>query len=97
MSAKAALIWVSVSIAIIVILYISYIIYKKFIAKHFDESARQQQPSNEMPTSQPVTASSYPLFNLSSNTTGPSAPSYSQACQPPLAPPSYEEAISHNK
>ena len=97
MSAKTALIWVSVSIAIVVILYISYIIYKNVIAKYFDQSARQQQPSNEVPNAQPLTERSQPPFNPNLNATGPSAPSYSQACDPPLAPPTYEEAISYNK
>jgi len=98
MSAKSALIWVSVSIAIVFILYISYIIYKKYIAQYFDESARQRQSTNvEVTTSQPLADSSQPPFNPTFNTTGSSAPSYSEACLPPAAPPTYDEAVASSK
>ena len=98
MSAKSALIWVSVAIAIIVILYISYIVYKKFIAKYFDESIIQQRTlDREEANAQPLAERSHPPTNPSLNTTEASAPNYSEACMPPLAPPTYEEAISSSK
>lgn len=83
---KTAVIWIAVVAAMMLILYIAYTIYKKYIAKYFQEGQEQNATNGELASQQrppPVVPASLP-----------SAPGYREVNH--CAPPSYEEATKRD-
>lgn len=91
MSAKSALIWISVFGAIILILVISWQIYKRFIAKYFNPQsstegqavAAQEGSNNRIPVNTSYTGRA-------------TAPAYDARYFGSDAPPTYAEAVGES-
>ena len=110
MAAKTAVIWVTVGVLIVLILYISYKVYQKYIAKYFENGHANQNRSEishaELAPQQAPICSGQDIATAPPVAPGyvPQAPpTYSGTIQQPdfssqpmAPPPSYEDAVKGN-
>lgn len=85
------------AIAIIVILCVSYMIYKRYIARYFMEPVARTNANDQVTQElNSVTVNNQSPNNPNTIPANTSIPIYTDACQIPHAPPTYEEAMKYN-